>query len=257
MVHQAAVSRAQRADGHVGVAQPGQAGQVLVQVAVGWADDDGGAVHDMVTGEEERMLLDEPAQVVRRVARGVHCAQREAGGRARLAATQRPPFTHALVGLEPLGRAETDHRGPGGLGQGGGARRMVDVGVGHDDGPDRPQGGRRGHDGRGLRLVVRAGVDDDGAFPPHQVGVGARPGHEAGVGCGEPQQARRHLVDAARLGGGADAEVGHRRDHGSSGRGPGAASGPSSFAFMDTARTASLKSPRASPAPGSPTGGRS
>ena len=251
------MTRTQRANGHPRVAQAGQAGQVLMEVPVGRADDDGRAVHDVVTREEERMLLDEPAQVVRRVARGVQCPQRETRAGAGPAAAQRPPLVHALVGLEPLGRAVADHRGPGGLGQGGGARRMVDVGVGHDDGPDGPQRSGRGHDGLGVCLVGRPRVDHDRVFRPDQVGVGARPGHEARVGRREPPQVRCHLVDAARLGGGADAEVRHRRDHGSPGRGPGAASGPSSFAFMDTARTASLKSPRSVPSPGSATGGRS
>ena len=71
MVHQSPVTRCQGADGRHRVAQAGQAGQVLVEVPVGRADHHGRAVHDVVAREEERVLLDEPAQVVRGVARRV------------------------------------------------------------------------------------------------------------------------------------------------------------------------------------------
>ena len=247
----------QRADRRVGVTEAAQAGQVLVEVAVGRPDDDGRAVHDVVTREQQGVLLDEPAQVVRRMARGVQRPQGEGAAAPETRASQRPALAHALVGLEPPGRAEADDRRPGRPGQGGGARRVVHVGVGHDDGPDGAEGRGRGHDGLHVRAVRRSGVDHDGPGPPDQIGVGARPGHEPRIGCGEPQQARCHFVDPARLGGGTDAEVRHRGDHGSPGRGPGAASGPSSFALIDTARTASLKSPRAPPSPGSGTADRS
>ena len=67
-VHQAAVSGTEGADGRPGVAHPGQAGEVLVQVTVGWADHDRRSVHDVVAREQQGVLLDQPAQVIGRVA---------------------------------------------------------------------------------------------------------------------------------------------------------------------------------------------
>ncbi len=266
MAHQAAVARCQRRDGRCGVAHPGQAGQVLVQVTVGRADDHGRSVHDVVTREQERPLLDEPAQVIRGMARRVQGTQREVAARVAAGAAQGPALAGALVGREALGRAEADDPGPGGGGQGGGARGVVDVGVGHHDGVDGPERCGGGQDGGGVRIVGRAGVDHHRVDLAHQVGVGAGARHEAGVGGGQPEHARRHLVDPARLGGRTKAEVGHGRDGRDGrwrlwahpvGRGPGALSGPSTFARMETARTASLKSARASLPPGSATGARS
>jgi hypothetical protein len=139
---------------------------------------------------------------------------------------------------------------------------VVDVRVRDEDGADRAQRGGGGHDGGGVHRVGRAGVDDDRLGAPHEVGVRPRSGHEARVGGGQAQDASTHLIHPARLRGGADAEVRHRRNHGRSvdcspGRGPGAVSGPSSLARMETSRTASLKSPRALPSSGSGTAPRS
>ena len=154
------------------------------------------------------------------MSRGVQRPQREGTRRGR--AGQGPALSHALVGFEALGGAEADDGRPGRTTQGGGARRVVDVGMGHQDGPHRSQRGRGGHDGVGVGLVGRARVHHDGVGLPDEVGVGARAGHETRVGSGEPAQAGRQLVDPSRQRGGPDAEVGHRRDHGLSGRGPGA-----------------------------------
>ena len=175
----------------------------------------------------------------------------------RSGAAQRPTLAGALVRREALGRAEADDAGAGGRGQRGGPRGMVDVGVGHDDGADAAERGGGGHDGRGVRLVRRAGVHHDEVAVPDQVGVGARAGHEARVGRRQPAHARRHLVDPARLRRRAEAEVGDGRDAHPAGRGPGASPGPSTLARMETARTASLKSPSAPPSSGSGTGARS
>ena len=51
-------------------------------------------------------------------------------------AAQRPPLARPLVGREVLGRPEADDAGTGRRGQRGGARRVVDVGVGDHDGVD-------------------------------------------------------------------------------------------------------------------------
>ena len=255
VVHEAAVPRGQRGNGRLGVAQPGQAGQVLMQVAVGRTDDHRRAVHDVVAGEQQRMLLDQPAQVVRGVAGRVQRTQGEVALRS--GAAQRPTLAGPLVRREALGRAEADDAGAGGRGQRGGPRGMVDVGVGHDDGADAAERGGGGHDGSGVRLVRRAGVHHDGVGVPDQVGVGAGAGHEARVGSRQPAHARRHLVDPARLRRRAQAEVGDGRDAHPAGRGPGASPGPSTLARMETARTASLKSPSAPLSSGSGTGARS
>ena len=93
VVHEAPVTRSERAHGRHLVAHTGQAVQVLVQVAVGRPDDHRRAVHDVVTGQQQCVLLDQPAQVVRGVARRV---QGRAGSghlleRDRAAPSPRPP----------------------------------------------------------------------------------------------------------------------------------------------------------------------
>ena len=90
VVHEATVTRGERAHGGLGVAHPGQAGQVLVQVTVGRADHHGRAVHDVVARHQQRVLLDQPAQVVRGVPRGVQRPQGEAR-RGRAGSTQPSP----------------------------------------------------------------------------------------------------------------------------------------------------------------------
>ena len=255
MVHEAAVPRGQRGDRRLGVAQPGQAGQIQVQVAVGRTDDHCRAVHDVVTGEQQRILLDQPAQVVRGVARRVQRAEREVAPGS--GAAQRPTLAGVLVRREALGRAEADDAGTGGRGQRASTRGMVDVGMGHDDGVDAAERGGRGHDGGGVRLVRRTGVHHHGVSLPDQIGVGPRAGHQAGVGGRQPAHAGCHLVEPARLRRRAEAEVGDGRDAHPVGRGPGAPSGPSTLARMETARTASLKSPSAPLSSGSGTGARS
>ncbi len=260
-VHQAAVAGAQGAQRRHLVAHAGQAGEVLVQVAVGRADDDRRSVHHVVAGEQQGVLVDQPAQVVGRVAGRVQRPQGEArqraGGTGRERRGERPAFAHALVGRERFGRAEADDAGARGGRERGGAGSVVDMGVRHGDGADRPERLGRRHDGRRVRRVIGARVDDDRLDVADEIGVGPRPRHQARVRGGEPADPRCQLVDPARLGGGADAEVGHRWDHGPAGRGPGAVSGPSSFACMETARTASLKSPSEPSAVGSGTGARS
>ena len=77
VIHEAAVPRAESSDRRHFVAHTGQAVEVLVQIAVGRADDNGGAVHDVVPGQQQRMLLHKPAEVVGRVARRVQRTQGE------------------------------------------------------------------------------------------------------------------------------------------------------------------------------------
>ena len=217
MIHQAPVARRQGADGRLVVAHAGQAGQVLVEVAVGRADHHGRAVHHVVAGEEERVLLDQPAQVVRGVARGVQRPQRQAPPAAGPGVDRAHPSpTHSSganpsAGPKPTTRAPVaaaSAAAPGAWSTWVCVTRMVRIGA-------ERRGGR--HDGGRVGLVGRARVDHDRLRRPDQVGVGARPGHEARIGRGQAEDARRHLVDPARRGGGADPEVRHRRDHGTEG----------------------------------------
>ena len=262
------MARRQGAHGGPLVADAGQAGQVLVQVAVGRSDHHGRAVHDVVPGQEEGVLVDQPAQMVRGMPGRVQRPQRQARGAVPARAREHPPLPHALVGVEAVGGAVTDDAGAGRLGQRCRAGRVVDVGVRDHNGADRPQRSGGSDDGCGVGRIGRPGVDHDRPRVTKRTGaadeirVGPRPGHETRVGSGQAQDAGCHLVEATRHRSRPDAEVRHRRDHGSpggepSGRGPGAASGPSSLARRETSRTASLKSPRALPLSGSGTAPRS
>ena len=58
---------------------------------------------------------------------------------------------------EPVRRVQRPHRRPGQLVQPAGAVAVIRVPMGQQDRADRPGGG----DGPQVRLVVRAGVDDD------------------------------------------------------------------------------------------------
>ena len=140
------------------------------------------------------LLLEQVAQVVRCMARGVDDAQRRFAGQLESLATaqchignearvlpfgvRRPPGR----GNAPPVRACKRHR----------RGRMILVRVGREDPADRPWR-RRQHC---LHMLVerRAGVDH-GPFvalaTAHQVGVGARPGHHAAVVRGDADQARR------------------------------------------------------------------
>ena len=192
--------------------------------------------------------------------------------RVRPPASSSKPVAGALVGLEGLARTEADHRCTGAAGERGGARGVVRMRVGHHDGPHRPErrGGR--HDGFGVGgQAGRAGVDHDGVDVTDQIRIGPRTGHQTRVGCGDPPDAGHHLDHPGR-GAGRDRgpKSGTAGDHGdvaqrdsdattaqSPGRGPGAVSGPSRLASMETARTAALKSPRATSPVGSGTGASS
>ena len=167
VVHQPPVARRQRAEGGPGVAHAGQARQVLVQVAVRWADHHGRAVHDVVAGQQEALLLHEPTQMVRGMAGGVERPQRQIPRGRGARAGKGPPLPDALVGREVLGGPEADDPGSRGRGQRGRTRRVVDMGVGDEDGADRAQRGGGRHDGGRVGRIGRAGVDDDrlGAVP--------------------------------------------------------------------------------------------
>ncbi len=137
VVHHPAVARAEGAPRRTVVPHGQEARQVLVQVAVRGSDDDGRAVHHVVTRQQQRVLLDRPAEMVRGVTRGVHRPQGET------ACVELEARAGALVGLEALPRTEADQRGAGDRGECRGSGGVVHVRVGHHDGPYRPREERR------------------------------------------------------------------------------------------------------------------
>ena len=136
-------------------------------------------------------------------ARRVRCSPAPAPGQDRI-----HPSPTSSSGAKPSAGAVAHDPGPRGLGQRRRTGCVVDVGVGDEDGGDRAQRGRGGHDGGRVGLVGGPGVDHHRVGPTDEVRVGARPGHETRVRGGEPQDARCHLVDTARLGGGAEPKSG-------------------------------------------------
>ena len=99
MVHEAPVPGCEGADRRIGVVQPGQAGQVLMEVTVGRPDDHRGAVHHVVAGQQQGVLLNEPAHMIGRMPRSVHCTKGEHPVRT----GDRPALVDSLVGIETLG----------------------------------------------------------------------------------------------------------------------------------------------------------
>ena len=182
--------------------QSAQRRQIRGHVAVGRVDDDGGALHHVVAGEQRAFFFKQVTQVVGRVARRVQHTQRA----ALAGAGQGDAITvlQLALGREkrvlPLRvqRRAAPHRRAGGLGQRHRAGRMVAVGVGDENLRDGPTGLRRRRQQRlGVRRVSRAGVDDGetravSVTRTHQVGIGARPGHRPGVrGCHAPHAGRQ------------------------------------------------------------------
>ena len=203
--------RAQALDG----ADAGQRVEVGGHVAVGRADDDGGAVHDVVAGEEHALLGQVVAEVVRRVARRVHGLEPELGGVDGVA------LADATIDLEAVAVAERHHLGAGALLEAGGAGRVVRVGVGAHDPADAIAAAP--DDGVEVGVVVGTGIDDHDLVDADQVGVGARPGEHARVRRQDaPSERAERLGDAgdellddrlvlvAVLGGDRRASTGHR-----------------------------------------------
>ena len=125
-------------------------------VAVGRIDHDGRRLHHVIAGEERLLLLEQVADVVRRVAGRV---DRRAGSSSPAARTARRPAArrrarsvascHSRWSRQPAvndgaGQRLQQHR----------RRRMVDVGVGGEDPADRP--GRGGDDRVDVALAERA-----------------------------------------------------------------------------------------------------
>ena len=79
------------------IEQAAQLGQVDRHVAIGWHDDHGAALHQMVAGEQQFLFLEQIAQVVAGMAGGVQHTQRDA-----LAQRQHIAVDQRVVGLEAL-----------------------------------------------------------------------------------------------------------------------------------------------------------
>ena len=112
VVHQPPVARGQRADGGRIVAQTGQAGEVLVQVAVGRPDHDRRAVHDVVAGEHAVACSSTSQHRWSEAWPGVCSARRVRCAGAGTGTRHGPPLAGTLVGLEALRRARSRRRGP-------------------------------------------------------------------------------------------------------------------------------------------------
>ena len=83
-----------------------QAGQVDGHVAIGRRDHHGGALHDVVAGEDHALVLEQPTQVIGCMARRVHGPQREIG------AGEDEAVAHGLVGREVVPCAEAEDLAP-------------------------------------------------------------------------------------------------------------------------------------------------
>ena len=192
---QKAVTRRQPVQVHL--KQVGQRLQVGHHVAIGRVDDHGGPLHHMVAGEQQLLFLQQVAQVVGRVARGVDDAQRDTVGQHQLFTVLQ--FALRLeVRVLPLrkSRDAAQHRRAGGQGQGRRAGRVVTVCVCDENLHDAPW--RRRLDRRQVRLAHRPRVDDGPRITrTDEIGVGARPGHGARVGRSHAHDVRRQAHGAA------------------------------------------------------------
>jgi hypothetical protein len=156
--------------------------EVGAHVAVGRGDDHRGPLHDVVTREQQPLLLQPEAEVVRRVAGGVERGEPELGPLEHVA------VRHRAVDGERVPAVEAEHLGAGALLQAGRPGRVVAVGVRAEDPPD-PVATAAG-DGVEVRRVVGPGIDDGDLVDADEVGVGPGAGHHPRVGRDDPPHHR-------------------------------------------------------------------
>ncbi len=135
-------------------------------------------VEHRVPGEQHPLLLEEEAQMVRRVTRGVQHVEAPLAALDGVALPDHPVGDHVSVLVAVL--AEGEHLGAGRLHEAGRAGPVVGVRVGEHHPPD-PFPHRRADDGVDVRLDVRSRVDDRHLVDPDQVRVRARTGERAWV----------------------------------------------------------------------------
>ena len=180
-VDQEAVSRREPLE--VFVEQQAQRLQVGLHVAVGRVDHHRRALHQMVAGEQQLLLLQQIAQMVRRMARRVDHAQRRVGAEFDAVAVLRARCRAGTSVSCHSGKLATrpNSGAPVAAFNACAAGRMVLVRVRDQDARHRPGRGReqRLH----VRSIVGARVDQRTrpTRAADEVAVGARPGHHAAV----------------------------------------------------------------------------
>lgn len=159
--------------------QPPQRVEVLAEPPVGVGDHRGAAPEDGVPGQHGPVGGQVEAERVGGVAGRRHDPQLQPAGGDDV------PGAEPLV-AQPQRRVERAHRGPGQLGEAGGALGVVGVAVGEQRQPDPPPGRLGGgHDRLQVPLVQRPRVDDHGQLRAglgDEPGVGAVQRHRRGVG---------------------------------------------------------------------------
>ena len=159
------------------------------------------AVQDGVAGEQDPFLLQEEAQVVRRVTWGVEDLQAPFAALDGVTLADDPVGDDVAVLVAVL--AERDDLGPGGLDEPRRPRGVVGVRVGEDHPADAFLH-RRADDGVDVGLHVGAGVDHRDLVDPDEVRVRPRPGERSRVRRDDaPHEGRQRARDARR-------EVGHQ-----------------------------------------------
>ena len=127
----------------------------------------------MITGEQHPLLLQEEAQVVGRVPRGVQSPQHELRRLDQIALAERS------IDGQPIARVERHHLGTGALLEAGDAGGVVAMRVRAGD----PADAVAAAPGDGIEVggVVGPGIDHHDLVDPHQVGVRARTGHRTRI----------------------------------------------------------------------------
>ena len=162
------------------------------------------AVEHGVAGEQDPLLLEQEAEVVRRVPGRVQHLEPELGALDRVALADDAVGHDRGVLVEAL--AVGEHLGAGRLHQSGGAGRVVGMGVGEQH-PAHPLLHRRADDGVDVALVVGTGVDHRDLVDADEVGVGAGAGERTRVRRHDPADERRQRARDA------GSQVRHRQPH--------------------------------------------
>ena len=173
-----------------------QRGPIIRHIAFGWRDNRGRPSHHMIARQEA--VAQAEADVVAHMAGGVDHADCHAAEVQSLAVGDPPVWREGYVtaltagqalcakplhlrAYSSIGVAVSQHFRPGQGHQTGHQAGVIQMGMGDQDGRDRPatQGGQNS---RQMGWQVGAGVDHDDLILPQKVGVGPRAGEGARVG---------------------------------------------------------------------------
>ncbi len=177
---------------------------IVAHVAVRRAHHRGRPAHDVIAREQGVLFHKRIADVVGGVAGGGHRLQGPAWAGDAVAVSDSlvrregvvMPFVELHRGVGDMRRGQAQHHRAGLPRQGGGQGRMIEVGVGHQDGR-HPLAAHRLQDRLQMRGQRRTGIDHSHLAMAHQIGPRAGEGERPRIARDDAPDQRRDLVGPA------------------------------------------------------------